>query len=366
VSVNDANCPNSATGSAIVTVNPLPTATISGDATICAGSQSPNITFNGANGTAPYTFIYRLNGGSPIAITSGTNSIALPASNAPGKYVYTLISVSDANGCSNPQTGIATVTVNAITTSVTNVAVCSNQLPYNWNGSNYSATGVYTFTTTNAAQCDSVATLNLTIKATSTSATNVAICPNQLPYNWNGTSYNAGGVFTFITTNAAGCDSVATLNLTIKATSTSTTNVAVCSNELPYNWNGTNYSAAGSYTFTTTNAAGCDSVAMLNLTIKSPTTSTTNVAICSNQLPYNWNGTNYSVAGSYAFTTTNAAGCDSVATLNLSIKATSTSTTNVTICSNQLPYNWNGTNYHAAGVYSYVTTNAAGCDSIAH
>jgi hypothetical protein len=179
---------------------------------------------------------------------------------------------------------------------------------------NYSAAGSYTFTTINAAGCDSVATLNLTIKSPTTSTTNVAICSNQVPYNWNGTNYSAAGSYTFTTTNAAGCDSVATLNLTIKSPTTSTTNVAVCSNQLPYNWNGTNYSAAGSYTFTTTNAAGCDSVATLNLTIKSPTTSTTNVAVCSNQIPYNWNGTNYSVAGSYTFTTTNAAGCDSVAT----------------------------------------------------
>jgi hypothetical protein len=142
-----------------------------------------------------------------------------------------------------------------------------------------------------------------------------------LPYNWNGTNYSAAGSYTITTANAAGCDSVATLNLTIKSPTTSTTNVAVCSNQLPYNWNGTNYSAAGSYTFTTTNAAGCDSVATLNLTIKSPTTSTTNVAICANQVPYNWNGTNYSAGGSYTFTTTNAAGCDSVATLNLTIKS---------------------------------------------
>src|SRR4029077_1312920 len=104
-------------------------------------------------------------------------------------------------------------------------------------------------------------------------------------------------------------------------------NATTCSNQLPYNWNGTNYNAAGTYTFTTTNAAGCDSVATLNLVIKATTTSTTNATVCSNQLPYNWNGTNYNAAGSYIFTTTNAAGCDSVATLNLVIRAITTSTT---------------------------------------
>src|SRR5204863_272265 len=124
--------------------------------------------------------------------------------------------------------------------------------------------------------------------------------------------------------------------------------------------NGTNYNASGTYTFTTTNAAGCDSVATLVLTIKNTTTSTTSVARCSNQLPYVWNGTNYNAGGTYTFTTTNAAGCDSVATLVLTIKNTTTSTTNVTHCSGQLPYNWNGTNYSTSGTYTFATTNAAG------
>jgi hypothetical protein len=141
--------------------------------------------------------------------------------------------------------------------------------------------------------CDSIATLNLNDQShRPASITSVSVCSNQLPYTWNGTNYNGAGTYTFTAANAAGCDSIATLNLTIKAPTTSTTSVSVCSNQLPYNWNGTNYNGAGIYTFTTTNAAGCDSVATLNLTIKPPTASITSVSVCSNQLPYTWNGTN--------------------------------------------------------------------------
>src|SRR5262249_25944213 len=160
----------------------------------------------------------------------------------------------------------------------------------------------YTFTMTNAAGCDSVATLNLAINATTTSTTNVTVCTSQLPYNWNGTDYGTAGIYSFTTTNAAGCDSVATLNLSVNTRTTSTTDVTICPSQVPYSWNGTDYDAAGTYTFTTTNAAGCDSIATLNLSIRAITTSTTNVAVCSNQLPYNWNGTDYNGAGSYTFT----------------------------------------------------------------
>src|SRR4029450_8326855 len=107
----------------------------------------------------------------------------------------------------------------------------------------------------------------------------------------------------------------------------------------------TDYTISGTYTFTIANAAGCDSVATLSLAVNSTTTSTTDVTVCPAQLPYNWNGTDYTISWTYTFTTTNAIGCDSVATLNLAINSTTTSTTDVTICPNQLPYNWNGTDY---------------------
>ena len=238
-------------------------------------------------------------------------------------------------------------------------------MPYLWNGTNYQTTGVYSYTTTNAAGCDSVATLNFTVNQTSSSVTSISRCSNQLPYLWNGTNYQAAGIYTYSTTNAAGCDSVATLNFTVNQTSSSTTNVSRCWNQLPYLWNGANYQATGIYLYTTTNAAGCDSVATLNFTVKQTSSSITNVSRCSNQLPYSWNGTNYQTSGTFSFTTTNAAGCDSIATLNFVVKQTSTSTTNVSRCSNQLPYLWNGTNYQASGTYSFTTLNTAGCDSLA-
>jgi hypothetical protein len=44
-------------------------------------------------------------------------------------------------------------------------------------------------------------------------------------------------------------------------------------------------------------------------------------------------------AGTYTANLLTVAGCDSVATLNLSINDVLTSTTDITICSNQVPYN---------------------------
>ncbi|MEI2747421.1 MAG: hypothetical protein V9E88_01510 [Ferruginibacter sp.] len=52
-----------------------------------------------------------------------------------------------------------------------------------------------------------------------TSTTDVTICTNQLPYSWNSQTYNAAGTFNVTLTSTSGCDSIATLNLTVNYSS---------------------------------------------------------------------------------------------------------------------------------------------------
>ncbi|MBL0153510.1 MAG: hypothetical protein IPP93_08500 [Chitinophagaceae bacterium] len=76
-------------------------------------------------------------------------------------------------------------------------------------------------------------------------------------------------------------------------------------------------------------SGGCDTAAVLNLTINPLLTSTTNAQVCTNQLPYIWNGNPYSIGGTYVDTLlSTTGGCDTVATLNLVISALITDTTN--------------------------------------
>src|SRR5690606_41686890 len=80
VFVEDANgCSQAQSGTATVTINALPTAAISGDATLCQDSPMPNVTFTGADGVAPYTFTYTLNGGAPTTVVSVGNAATVAA-----------------------------------------------------------------------------------------------------------------------------------------------------------------------------------------------------------------------------------------------------------------------------------------------
>ena len=283
---------------------------------------------------------------------------------APGTYMITL---SGSAGCDSIVT--LNLSIGTVTGIPQNVNLCPNQLPYSWNGNNYSTAGNYTATLTSSTGCDSIATLNLSISNPLIGIPeNVAICPNQFPYIWNGNNYPATGTYTTTLVSSGGCDSVATLNLSIGPAITGPTqNINVCANQLPYSWNGNNYSAAGNYDVTLTASSGCDSIATLNLSIGPVITGPTqNITVCANQLPYSWNGNNYSAAGNYNVTLTASSGCDSIAILNLSIGPAITGPTqNITVCANQLPYSWNGNNYSAAGNYNVTLTANNGCDSIA-
>jgi hypothetical protein len=71
-----------------------------------------------------------------------------------------------------------------------------------------------THTVSNPSGCDSVITLNLTIAQSNTGSEIITAC-NSFTWPADGNTYNSTGMYTATLTNAAGCDSTATLDLTI-------------------------------------------------------------------------------------------------------------------------------------------------------
>ncbi len=102
--------------STTVDVKQLPSASIGGTETVCQNAASPDITFTGSFGDAPYTFTYNVNGGLNQTIISGIGqtAVTLPRSTvSPGAYTYSLTHVADAYGCENNASGTAMITVTA-------------------------------------------------------------------------------------------------------------------------------------------------------------------------------------------------------------------------------------------------------------
>ena len=143
-----------------------------------------------------------------------------------------------------------------------------------------------------------------------TSYTVMSSCDSYL---WNGINYSASGNYDTLLTSTLGCDSLAILDLTINSTNTLSILQDACDN---YIWNGITYSTSGSYTNTFTNSNNCDSIVTLNLTVNNSSSSNSNITANGS---YIWNNITYNSSGTYIETLINSVGCDSIATLNLII-----------------------------------------------
>jgi hypothetical protein len=82
-----------------------------------------------------------------------------------------------------------------------------------------------------------------------------------------GTTVTASGTYIHIYTTSRGCDSTVTANITINRGSFNSTTVNACDNQLPYLWNGNNYSNSGVYFYNYVNTAGCASTDTLYLSL---------------------------------------------------------------------------------------------------
>ncbi len=273
---------------------------------------------------------------------------------ASGPYLDTLRNV---NGCDSFLT--LNLTVRVRSSGSYDRTICY-RTTYLFNGIERAANGAYLDTLRNVYGCDSFVTLNLTVRPSSNSTIIDTICSNEF-YLFNGVNIRVNGTYLDTFTNVTDCDSVVTLRLTVRATSTRTIIANICSNQV-YFFKGENRDTTGIFLDTFTNSVGCDSVVTLNLSVRPTTARTINISICSNEF-YLFNAVNISSGGTYLDTFTNSTGCDSVVTLNLTVRLTSVGAINTTICSNEV-YVFNGINRDSTGTFIDTFSNSTGCDSV--
>ncbi len=247
VSVSDVatGCGQAQTGSAVITVNPMPTATIAGTVVVCQTDAAPSITFTGANGSSDYVFTYNLNGGANQTITtSGTNTAVITASTATsGTFTYNLLNVQDVTtGCGQAQTGSAIVTVNPLPTAtiVGTTSICQN-----------GASPVITFTGANGSS-DYTFTYNLNGGANQTLTTSgSASATITVPTAVSGTfTYNLLSVSNVTTGCGQAQVSSATVIVSPLPTAAITGTVSVCRNDTEPQIVFTGALGTSNYTFT--------------------------------------------------------------------------------------------------------------------
>ena len=378
-------------------VNTPPTVSATPVDPICSGSS---VTLS-ANGADSYTWDHNLDAGNNLTVTPD------------GTTTYT-VTGADANGCTG--TATVTVTVNqkpdaptvnepepfctngsvSVTLTGTPAAGCTLR----WYNSDMTNAGnpnktlsesatFYAKSYNSATGCESDATAFHVIVNAIPSAPVLSCAPLCGPgtatlnatvasgltvkwYNANGqwladgntyaANITATTLFHAKAVNAAtGCESPMA-DVTAEVTDVYTINdyQTACG---PYTWEGTTYENSGDYTKTLSSVSNCDSIVTLHLTINQPVASTSTATVCSDQLPYTWNGVAFTAAGTQSATLTAANGCDSVVTMTLTVLNATSSSQTLTLCSSQLPYTFLNTTINGAGSYTVHTENAAGCDS---
>jgi uncharacterized delta-60 repeat protein len=202
------------TSGAVFTVFQLPAVNAGADQTVCEGTP---ITLS-ASGAVNYSW--------DNAAQDGVSFIPT------GTQVYT-VTGTDANNCSN--TDQVTVTVNTLPTinAGTDQTVCegtpitlsgSGAVNYSWDnaaqdGVSFIPTGtqVYTVTGTDANNCSNTDDVLVTVNE-HTSATQTQTALDSYTWPVNGQTYTSSGTYTATIPNAAGCDSMITLNLALNFT----------------------------------------------------------------------------------------------------------------------------------------------------
>ena len=267
-------------------------------------------------------------------------------------------------GCEDSKT----VTIAVISNSVVDTTVCTSEVPFEWNGLSANATGIYQATlASSSGLLDSIVTLNLTVLEPTFTTVSDTICYGE-SYTWsiNGETYHNSVVVSDTLADSNGCDSVITLHLTmlpeVPITIISDT---ICYGDT-YTWatNGQTYSTSTTVYDTLSNSYACDSIVVLQLHVRSQVPLTEETVVVKFGETYTWHGTTYDASGDYQLTILDSHGCDSTLVLHLTVlPETPVTEFNSFICEGD-SLTWQGLSCTTSGDYSVTVQDANGYDSI--
>lgn len=341
------------------------------------GTGAIDLSVNG--GTPVYTYLWNNN-----ATTQDLQNLQA------GTYSVT---VTDRNNCTHDTSIVITEPEGMILTMSPDQTICNHEnvniwatvqqgtRPYRfrWNNGSTdsaqtvtpSATTTYQFQVTDQNDCSLTDNVTITVNYQSTGIDEQNECDT---YTWpaNGATYTESTNAPQVTglTNAAGCDSTAILHLTIRY-STEGTDIQTGCDVFRWGHNGQSYTASTTdpqVTIHNANRAGCDSTIHLDLTINhSITVHDTTAHICENAEPFIWNGMAYHQSGTFSTLLHTHQGCDSTVTMTLLVHDTNHSYVYDTCFVKELPWSYSGREYPTP-VYDDLFTleNRWGCDSIVH
>ena len=149
-----------------------------------------------------------------------------------------------------------------------NASFCSGNTYTLPSGAVVSSAGTYVSNLVNAAGCDSIVTVTLSVNNAISTTINSGICPGSSYVLPDGIVVSNPGTYTTILNAANGCDSTIISNLSFQTTVTIAENVVLCSGDKYLLPGGDLIFDAGIYTDTVLTAFGCDSIIITTVAIE--------------------------------------------------------------------------------------------------
>ena len=254
--------------------------------------------------------------------------------------------------------------------SISNVNVCQKDLPFSWRGQWLNSAGIYSDTARyNGTSCDSIRFyVDFTIDSVSYDSSYQVVCQDNLPLIWRGQNILQNGWFYDTVFAQSGCDSLSFATfVVIDSVDYDSSNYVGCQDNLPYQWRGLTTNVSTILRDTVVNSNGCDSIHFVqSVTILPSEDSTLTVTVCQDNLPFTWRGSNYISTGIYHDTVLYSNQlCDSIRfLLDLVIDSFTEVNEVMSVCQDALPVLWNGQVLTTEGLYYDTTTSSSGCDLV--
>lgn len=248
------------------------------------------------------------------------------------------------------------LTIRKVSSNQIKVHACSTYVSpsgnYTWTKS-----GVYTDYLKNYVQCDSILTINLSVGGGRDS-----IYPNVCKAFLSpaGKTYTNSGHYSDTLNNYRNCDSIIDIFLTVRKPSSSTLSINACHSVISPSGKRV-YTSSGTYSDTIPNKQGCDSFMTIRVKLLN-SQSSINADVCQSlRSPsgrYLW-----TASGIYRDTIINKAKCDSIITVNLKVRKASSAISNISAC-RHYTFARNGRKFNQSGTFYDTIPNYTGCDSV--
>lgn len=272
----------------------------------------------------------------------------------------------DTDGCPVVQTYVITQYSAGIDT--VDIMICQNELPYPYMGYNLTVPGNYRMHYTAEGGCDAVKYVRFRVCPVYEfyDTLDVTVCGTELPYQYEGETFNASGTYQVIIPNRCGCDSVfVTLNLQVIHPQIETVTQTICAADFPYVYDSLHiFSEPGGYYINESEDSTCSQFTYLLLNAHYSIFDT--VTICTSDSSYTYGDTVFTESTVYTYSDTNAYGCVDYHTIRINLNnQVEYDTLSVAICASETPYVFYGIEYWNSGEYDLMFQNRQGCDSAA-